>query len=120
MLQPNLVASAVPLIMLVACGLAVGFMVRFFVALAGEENKTGMMHQVRPREVHYATDSGRALPRWAAVDSGVHIVMGVLRITTALAASPGRGGRRTADRSNVVVLVGPDRDSTTACRYRSS
>ena len=37
MLQPNLATSPAMLAMLAACVLGIGFMVRFFVALAGEE-----------------------------------------------------------------------------------
>jgi hypothetical protein len=124
MLQPNIVAGPATFIMLAVCVLGIGFMIRFFVALAREENRIRVVHQVRSRGVHYATDGASEPPRyrWAAVDSGAHIAMGVLRITTALASSSSREGRRAADRSNVVMFAGSDRerDSATERRYRLS
>jgi len=125
MLQPNIVASPATFTMLAVCVLGIGFMVRFFIALASEENKIRVVHRVRPRGVHCATDAACEPSRykWAAVDSGAHIALGVLRITTALTSNPSRANRRTAaERSNIVMFAGPVResDSATERRYRSS
>ena len=122
MLQPNIVASSAPVVMLAVCVLGIGFMVRFLIALAGEEERIRVVHEVRPGGVHYATDGACDLPRYrgAVVDPGAHIAMGVLRITTALASKPRReGGRAPAERSNIVMFAGPkgERDSATERRY---
>ncbi len=122
MLEPNILASLASLVMLATCVLGIGFMVRFFIALTGEEDKIRVVHQVRPRGVHYATE-GVSEYAGAAVDPAAHLAMGVLRITTALASNPSREGRRdTQERSNIVVFAGPEREtgSATARRYRSS
>ena len=121
MLQPNIVASPLLLVMLAVCVLGIGFMVRFFVALTGEENKIRVVHQVRLRGVHDATDGASEPPRyrWAAVDSGAHIAMGVLRITSALASNHSReGNQAAAERSNVVTFAGPERERDSAVERR--
>jgi hypothetical protein len=49
--------------------------------------------------------------------------MGVLRITSALASNHGREGKQAAaERSNIVVFAGPERerDSAVERRYRLS
>jgi hypothetical protein len=110
---------------LLTCALGIGFLVRFLVALVGEENKMRIAHQVRPGGVHDATGGAFEPPRhkWAAVDSGAHIALGVLRITAALASNPSSAKRHTtAERSNIVIFAGPAResDSATERRYRLS
>jgi hypothetical protein len=121
MLQPNLVASTALLVMLAWCALGIGFMVRFFLALTGEAGKMRRKHQFLRRGVHYATDSASELPRhrWAAADCGVYMVMGVRRVTTALASNRSRASRRTAGRSNVVVFaeLAQERDAKLERRY---
>jgi hypothetical protein len=115
MLLPNLVASAAPLVMLACCALGIGFMVRFFLALTSEGCKMRRKHPFLRRGVHYATDSAGELPRhrWAPADSGAYMVMGVLRVTTALASNRSPASRRTAGRSNAVVFaeLARERDS---------
>ena len=125
MLHANTIASSGAFAILVTCVLGIGFLVRFFVALVGEENTTRVVHQVRPGRVHDATDGTIEPPRhrWAAADSGAHIALGVLRITTALTSNPSRAKRRaTAEQSNIVMFAGPaqESDSATERRYRLS
>jgi len=124
-LQSNIVASLAIFTMLVVCALGIGFLVRFFIALASEENQIRVVHPIRYRGIHYATDGTGEPPRyrWSAVDSGAHIALGVLRITTALPSNPSRASRRSApERSNIVMFAGPgpESDSATEPRYRSS
>ncbi len=124
MLQANAVASATTFTLLAACVLGIGFMVRFFIALVGEENQTRIVHVVRPKGIHYAANrASEARYRRAAGEPGDHFVMGVLRITTALASSPKHEkGRAAADRPNIVMLTAPnwERDSATGRRYGSA
>lgn len=124
MLQPNTVASLASFMMLAVCVLGIGFMIRFFIALASEEDQIRVVHPVRPKGVHYATDAACEPPRyrWAAVDSGAHIALGVLRITTVLASNPRAVRRTAAERPNIVMFAGPAResDSPTDRRYRLS
>ena len=121
MLQPNITANPATLAMLAACVLGIGFMLRFLVALTGEDNKIQVVRQVRSRSVHYATDSTSHLRQRGGIvaDPAAYLAMGALRITTALASNSGRRGR-TADRSNVLMFGGPARHSATERRYRLS
>jgi hypothetical protein len=127
MLQPNMVSNPASYIMLAVCVLGIGFMVRFLIALASEENKTRVVHPFHTRGAHYADAADAAFEpprhRWAAVDSGAHIALGVLRITAALTSNPSRTNRPiAAERSNVVMFAGPaqESDSATERRYRPS
>jgi hypothetical protein len=120
MLQPNITANPAILALLAACVLGIGCMLRFLVALTGEE-KIQVVRQVRSRSAHYATDSTSDLRQRGGVvaDPAAYLAMGALRITTALASNPGRRGR-AAGRSNVLMFGGPGRDSVTERRYRLS
>jgi hypothetical protein len=125
MLQATIVASPAPLVTLAVCALGIGFMVRFLVALAGEESKIRVMNRVRSRGVHYAPDGAGEPRRYGAtaVDPAGYLAMGVLRITTALASNPGREGKRAvAEKSNIGMFAGRERerDSAAEWRYRLS
>ena len=84
--------AVVTTIILSACVLGVGFMIRFFVALALEEKKTRPAYALRPRGVHCEPDiaCAAAPSRMPAVSPAAHVAMGVVRITTALASNAGR------------------------------
>ena len=71
------VASPGIFAVLAACVLGIGFMVRFLIAIARDENQIRVAHPVRARGV--SSD--------AAVNPAGHLAMGVVRITTALASN---------------------------------
>ena len=79
-------------LMLSACVLGIGFMVRFFVALTVEDRDMRSAYALRPRGVDSGEDIARAAtlsPRFT-VSSAAGLGMGVIRITTALASNAGR------------------------------
>jgi len=102
--------AIVTTIILSACVLGIGFMIRFFVALALEEKNTRPAYQLRPRGVNCEADiaCAAAPSRMPAVSPAAYVAMGVVRITTALASN---AGRRNSDlsfeRLHVVKLDGP-------------
>jgi len=123
MLQPNTVASPAAFTMLVVCVLAMGFMVRFFIALAsdGREARTG--NRIRPNRVKWVADLG-CEGRWdreIALSPGAHLAMGVVRITTAL-ASNSRTQQAAGDHPYLVTSAARarQRDSAADRRYRLS
>jgi hypothetical protein len=87
MLHPDTITSLGTFAMLAVCVLAIGFMLCFFLALANDDHK--MAHRV----VHNAAT---AVPRHrvAVVEPGTHIALGVLRVTSVFAASPGHEEER--------------------------
>ena len=113
--------AVVTTIILSACVLGVGFMIRFFVALALEEKNTRPAYALRPRGVHCEPDiaCAAAPSRMPAVSPEAYVAMGVARITTALASN---AGRRTFDRLHVVRLnqSSPEINFPGQRRYRSS
>ena len=80
------------MIILPACVLAIGFMVRFFVALTVENRKLRSVHVLHPRGVHSEADSNwvAAPSRRPTANSAAYVAIGVVRITTALASNAGR------------------------------
>jgi hypothetical protein len=110
MLQPNLATSPAMLAMLAACVLAIGFLIRVFVALAGESGAIPVRHKIRPLEIR---------EREGAADPEAYVAMGVLRIATALSSNSGGEEIETTDRSNVVMFAASGRphDSASQRRY---
>ena len=110
MLQPNLTTGTAMLVTLAACVLGIGFLVRVFVALAGESGAITARHKNRPLEIRETK---------VAADPEAYVAMGVLRITTALSSNSGSESFATADRSNVVMFAGSGRphDSASERRY---
>lgn|ERR1700690_83585 len=103
--------AIVTTIILSACVLGIGFMIRFFVALALEEKNTRAAYALRPRGVHCEADiaCAAAPSRLPAVSPAAYVAMGVVRITTALASN---AGRRNTDLSfDRLHVVGLDRPS---------
>jgi hypothetical protein len=108
--------------MLVACFLGIGFMILFFIALVGDGKRhgerLGVAHSLRPRAMHHAANTVyRTVGREeAVVETGAHISMGVLRITTALSSNPIRENDASAtNRPHIVMFPVEVRkaDSTT-------
>jgi len=100
MLQPSTVVGPGTFIMVALCALGMGFMVRFFIALARDGRKVRV-------------GSGQA--------PAARLALGVFRITTALAANSGRERRRGGmDGPQVVTIAARlrERDSTTDQLYR--
>jgi hypothetical protein len=98
------------MIMLPACILAIGFMVRFFVALTVENRQLHSVHVLQPSGVHSEADTNcvGAPSRRPTVHSAAYVAIGVVRITTALASNAGRRKSDTSvSRSQVVTLDGP-------------
>jgi len=121
MLQPNTLESPGASAMLAVCVLGVGFMVRFFIALVGDEHKAQAVHMVGTGEEGYSAkatyQSLRPLRhRRAVAEPGTHIALGVLRITSALASDPGREeGRTLANRSHIMTFAAvPKREADSA------
>lgn len=110
MLQPNLAISTAVLVMLAACVLGIGFLIRVFVALVGENSTIPVKHKIRPLEIR---------EREVAADPEEYVAMGVLRVTTALSSNSAGEGFATTDRSNVVMFAGSERKygSTGERRY---
>jgi hypothetical protein len=90
MLHPNTITSLGTFAMLAVCVLAIGFMLCFFLALANDDHKIRMARRV---VVNHAVDALHR-HRGAVVEPGTHIALGVLRITSVLAANPCRGEER--------------------------
>jgi hypothetical protein len=86
------VASPAILVMLLACVLGTGFMVRFLVALILDERKAHLEYAHRRPGLHYPADMAwvDAPYRKTAVNSAAHVAIGVVRITTALGSNTGR------------------------------
>ena len=125
MLHLETVTSPAIFVMLLACVLGSGFMVRFLVALTLEERKMRVKHAHRPAGLHYPADMAwvDAPHCKSAVNSAAHLAIGVVRITTALASGAGRAKSHAAvDRLHVVTLDAPRQELalTHERRYRSS
>ena len=108
----HLAAAASPAIfvMLLACVLGAGFMVRFLVALTLDRRKMRVEYAVRREGLHYPADMARvdAPYRKTAVNSAAHLAFVVVRITTALSCDAGRGKSPVSvDRLHVVALDAP-------------
>ena len=100
MLHPNLATSTAMLVTLAACVLGIGFLIRVFVALAGESGAITARHKIRPLEIRL---------REVAADPEAYVAMGVLRITTALSSNSAGEALATTGRSNVVMFAGSGR-----------
>ena len=76
--------------MFAACGLGIGFLVRFLIALGGAGERSKGTHLLRLRNAQpTAVTVHRVVgDRWFPVNAATPISMGVLRITTALSSSP--------------------------------
>ena len=98
MLQPNLTTSPAMLAMLAACVLGIGFLIRVFVALAGESGAIPVRHKIRPLEIRAERRSRltlRPMLRWEF--SGSRPLSPRIQAVNAFA---------TSDRSNVVHVRG--------------
>jgi hypothetical protein len=102
--------SIVAMIILPVCVLAIGFMVRFFVALTVEDRQLHSVHVLHPSGVHCEADTNcvAAFSRRSTVNSAAYVALGVVRITSALASN---ASRRKSDNSirrpQVVTVDGP-------------
>jgi len=116
--------AIVGVIMLSACILAAGFMVRFLVALTVENRNLHAVHVLHPDGVHCEADINCvAAPfRKPTVHSAAFVAIGVVRITTALASNAGRRKSDTSvARPQVVTLnrPSPEIGYSAEHRYRS-
>ena len=96
MLLPGAVASSASVGILAVSVVGLGFMVRFFVALAVDERSMRVGRRAPVEGVPFEADiCQRPAHGRIASDSGTHLAMGVLRITAALyptrATSPRSG-----------------------------
>jgi hypothetical protein len=123
MLQPNTVATPATFTMLVGCVLGIGFMVRFFIALASDGREARIGNKVRPKRVKWVADLGceGRCDRAVRVSPAAHLAMGVVRITTALASNP-RNQYAAGDHPYLVTSAARarQRDSAPERRYRLS
>jgi hypothetical protein len=124
MLQFETTASAAISVMLLACVLGAGFMIRFLVALIRDERKVRVECAHRHAKPHDPANMAwvDAPCRKTAVNSAAHLAIGVVRITTALASDAGRRKSLVSvDRLHVVTLDTPGQevDFTAVRRYRS-
>jgi len=112
------------MIFLPVCVLAIGFMVRFFVALTVENRQLHSVHVLHPSGVHSEADTNcvAAPSRRPTANSAAYVAIGVVRITTALASN---AGRRSSDasvrRPQLVTLERPSPEISfpDEHRYRS-
>ncbi len=123
MLHLQTVPTPAIVVMLLACILGMGFMVRFLVALT-VEGRTMRARGVRPEGVHYAADMDcvEAPCRQTVLGSAAHLAIGVVRITTALASNGGLTRRlASVDRLHLVTPGRPKQEPDFAAerRYRS-
>ena len=95
---------------LAACILAIGFMVRFLIAIAGDEHKVRVAHEVRTRAA------------WgdAALNPAGHLAVGVVRITTALASNARENTQVVVERPRAVSFAGCSRGFEPAIERRYS
>jgi hypothetical protein len=124
MLHWETVTSPAIFVMLLACVLGAGFMIRFLVALTLEDRKMHVEHAHHSAELHYPADMAWVDAPYCktAVNSAAHLALGVVRITTALASGAGRAKSHAAvDRFHVVTLDAPRQELglTLERRYRS-
>jgi hypothetical protein len=124
MLQPNTVASLETFTMLAVCILGMGFMVRFFIALTGENRKIQIVHTVRPKRVHSAPVIAYEAPLLSGpeVIPASPLVMGVVRIANALASNPGENKQVAVDWPHPIAFGARARATKSAAerRYRYS
>lgn len=123
MLHPETFASSATSVMLLACVVSVGFMVRFLIALTVDDRnmRTRSVRRVGvdPADLVCA----EAPHRQTAFGSAAHLALGVVRITTALAARAVTANpHNKVERLRVVHLGEPRQnfDFTADPRYRSS
>ena len=112
------------LIVLPACILAIGFLVRFFVALTVENRQLHSVHVLHPWGVHSEADTNcvAAPSRNPRVHSPAFVAIGVVRITTALASNAGRRKSDTSVRRPPVITLdrpSPEISFPAEHRYRS-
>jgi hypothetical protein len=104
MLYTNTISSPGLFVMLAACVLGIGFLVRFFIELVGETN---LRADIRAR-VHYsASEPSRYFT--GEVDPGPHVALGVFRITTALASHVGREETQSTENRTSPLAFAPVR-----------
>jgi hypothetical protein len=124
MLHFETAASASIFVMLLACVLGAGFMIRFLVALTLDARKAHVEYAHRRAGLHYPADMAwvHARYRKSAVNSAAHLAIGVVRITIALASDAARGKRRApVERLHGVQLDPPTQEfDLTAERRRRS
>ena len=118
------VASPAIFVMLLACVLGAGFMIRFLVALTLDERKMHLEYAHRRAGLHYPADMPwvGATDRKTAVNTAAHLAIGVVRITTALASDGGRRRRPAPVGPLHVLKLGTPAqglDFTAEHRYRS-
>jgi hypothetical protein len=118
------VASPAVVVMLLACVLGAGFMIRFLVALTLDERKVRVECAHRRAGLHYPPNMAwvDAPYRKTAVNSAAHLAIGVVRITTALASDAARRKRRASVERLHVMKLDPNRqeyDFTAERRHRS-
>jgi hypothetical protein len=102
------VASPGIFVVLAACALGIGFMVRFLVAIARDKNQIRVGHPGRAREVR----------SHAAVNPAGHLAMGVVRITTALASNARE--HAAAERPHLITYSARSREREAAAVRRYS
>lgn len=123
MLHLQAASSPAIFIVLLACVLGAGFMVRFLVALTRDAGNMRRRYALRRERLHYPAGMAWVDAPYGktAVNSADHLAIGVVRITTALAADSGRRKRRgSVDRTPVVTIdTARPPDFSAERRYRS-
>jgi hypothetical protein len=127
--MPHVEAVSGPAVfmMLVACVIAIGFLLRFLAALTLDERNMGVRtmraRNARPERVHYSADTAVgefSYPK--RMGSAAQLAIGVARITGALASNASLTSSHTSvDRLHVVTPGRPKQqlDFTARPRYRS-
>jgi hypothetical protein len=105
MLQTNTNVGAGVFAMLAACCLAIGFLVRFLIALVTDRTST----QARVAETVHSSAEATSRGYTAAVDQGPHVALGVFRLTTALSSNVCREETRRSRRRVPFVAFALDR-----------
>jgi hypothetical protein len=106
------VAGLGKFVMLAVCVLGIGFMFRFLIAIASDENKVRVAHPVRAKKAGSEP----------ALNPARHLAMGVVRITAALASNSRERAHAAVEQSDLITFSAGSREheSATARRYRWS
>ncbi len=106
------VASPGTFVMLAVCVLGIGFMLRFLLAIASDENKIRIAHPVRARKAGSEP----------ALNPARYLALGVVRITTGLASNTRERAHAAVEQPHLITFSARSREheSPTARRYRWS
>ena len=105
------VAGPGTFVILAACVLGIGFMLRFLIAIASDETRIQVAHPARAGKVGSEP----------ALNPAGHLAMGVVRITTALASNAREHAHAAMEQPRFITFSAQSREHQSAGRrYRWS